>query len=85
MLAISRDDLAGLADALNGIGVPPAEVDSLRGTIEKSTEDQRPRVCAEWYKRMKQAVASGAWSLAQGATTSTIRTALLSYLGLGQS
>ena len=81
---VKPNDLAGLADALNEIGVPPEEVEKLRGAVEKETEGSGKMAdpCADWYKRAKQAVGSGTWSLAQGATTSTIRGAILSYLGL---
>lgn len=84
-VAVKRNDLSGLAAALSGFGVPPEEIEKLRAAIETETEraGKAARPCAAWYKRAKQAVASGTWSLAQGATISTIRGAILSYLGLG--
>ena len=82
---VKPNDLAGLADALNEIGVPLEEVEQLRATIKTETDGagKTAQPCAHWYKRAKQAVASGTWSLAQGATISMIRGAILSYLGLG--
>ena len=82
---VKVNDIAGLADALNKIGVPADEVEQLSNAIRKEIAGSGKigDPCGEWFKRAKQAVASGTWSLAEGATVSTIRGAILSYLGLG--
>ncbi len=82
---VKPNDIEGLAVALNEIGVPPEEVERLKAVIERETEGsgKTARPCADWLKRAKQAVASGTWSLAKGATIATIRGAIQSYLGLG--
>lgn len=83
--AVKPNDFASLTDALNEIGVPPEAIEQLKTAIETETAGSGKTAdpCADWYRRAKQAVGSGTWSLAQGATVATIRGALLSYLGLG--
>ena len=65
--------------------MPPEEVEQLKAAIETESAGSGKTAdpCGHWFKRAKQAVASETWSLAQGATISTIRGAILSYLGLG--
>ena len=81
---VKGNDLTGLVDALTEIGVPLDEVETLRVAVEEEVAGAGKTAdpCGRWYKRAKQAVASGAWKLVQGATISTIRGAIMSYLGL---
>lgn len=81
---INKGDLSGLTKALREFGVPPSEVDALKSSIEEDGENgQNARTIAtDWFKRATQAVASGTWSLAKGATIATISRAIQSFLGL---
>ena len=86
-LDIKQGDLSGLTKALREVGVPPGEVDSLKNAIEEDGESggNVGRIATDWFKRAKQTVASGTWSLAKGATIATISRAIQSFLGLGSS
>ena len=82
---VKLGDLPELTQALIDVGVPSAEVDALKAAIEEDGGKKVGPKCGDWFKRSKQAVASGTWSLAKGATIATIRGAILSYFGLGSS
>ena len=80
---VETGDLAGLVKALSAAGVPSDEVDTLRVAIEGRSGETARQECDGWLNRGKQAVASGAWSLAQGVTIATIREAVTAYLRSG--
>ena len=80
---VETGDLAGLVKALSTAGVPSDEVDTLRAAIEGQSGETARQECDGWLNRGKQAVASGAWSLAQGVTIATIREAVTAYLRSG--
>ena len=76
-------DVRGITQALKVIAVPDDEVEALRVAVE---DDSRTgpvpgSQCKSWLHRAGEAVASGAWSLAKGATIATIRDAVRSHLG----
>ena len=84
---VKPGDLPGLTQALLDVGVPSGEVDALKTVIEEESEGGKKlgQKTGGWFKHAKQAVASGTWSLAKGATIATIKAAILSYFGLGSS
>lgn len=80
---VQLGDLKGLTKALAAAGVPAADVDALKVVLEGDAVVGRkygPKV-ADWYKRAKRAVASGVWSLSQGATNQTIRELIRAFFG----
>ena len=81
-ISITPGDMPALMEALIGAGVPRAEAEALRGEIGQESGQAAKQKCDSWMKRAEQAVASGAWSLAKGATTATLSKAVLAYLGL---
>lgn len=81
-VAIGAVDVRGITQALKDIGVPNDEVESLRVAVESDGPARRepgPQ-CRTWLQRAGGAIASGAWSLARGATIATIREAIVSRL-----
>ena len=82
---VKEGDLDALLGALNGVGVPPKEVESLEAALLEEVElgDQKtgPKT-GMWFKRAKAAVSSGAWSLLEGVTIDTIKALLRSYMGI---
>ena len=81
-ITITPGDLAALVETLIGAGVPRAEVEALKGEIGRESGQAAKQKCDSWLERAEQAVTSGAWSLAKGATTATLSKAILAYLGL---
>lgn len=82
---IGAGDIQGLMRVLTDAGVPDGEIAALRTAIDADGQEGQEKLGpkgASWYKRAKQAVGAGAWSLTQGATITTIRQAILSYYGL---
>ena len=82
---VAPGDLSALVKALANVGVPAGEVDVLKAAIEEDNEGGKkvgPKT-GKWFKRAKQEVASGAWSLTKGATIATIRGLVLKFFENG--
>ena len=82
-ITATHGDMTGLMKTLIGAGVPAPEAEALKTAIGQESGQAAKQKCDSWLKRAEQAVTSGAWSLAKGVTTDTLRKAVLAYLGLG--
>lgn len=83
---VSAGDLASLMSALNSLGVPAAEQESLKAIIidEKATGETKSisAKIGEWLTALANQAATGAITTGAGVAGSAVTTALMRYLGM---